>query len=183
MTDAGLIVELSDGRVAVSQLHGPIFGAMLGTIESELRHAGKFAMGAGCRQQQILRYFGDRAGPACGHCDNCRQRGVSPAEQLRTVSRQHHGAGQHGHHAHRGVVEHAEGLEAAVRERVRHQGMILMGLGLIFFGMGVMGDAMDPLRSSPFFIDLMKEMGVLEGELDADVALKEEAAIASGDSA
>jgi phosphate:Na+ symporter len=56
------------------------------------------------------------------------------------------------------------------RERVRHQGMILMGLGLIFFGMGVMGDAMDPLRSSPFFIDLMKEMetpiwGILIGAL------------------
>ena len=46
----------------------------------------------------------------------------------------------------------------AKRQRVRHQGMILMGLGLIFFGMGVMGDAMDPLRSSPLFIDLMREM-------------------------
>ncbi|MBT8396836.1 MAG: Na/Pi cotransporter family protein [Gemmatimonadetes bacterium] len=46
----------------------------------------------------------------------------------------------------------------ARRTRVRDQGMILMGLGLIFFGMGVMGDAMDPLRSSPFFIDLMKGM-------------------------
>ncbi len=42
--------------------------------------------------------------------------------------------------------------------RVRDQGMILMGLGLIFFGMGVMGDAMDPLRSSPLFTDLMKGM-------------------------
>jgi len=30
--------------VLVSELHGPIFGAMLDTIESELRHAGKFAM-------------------------------------------------------------------------------------------------------------------------------------------
>ena len=30
-------------------------------------------------------------------------------------------------------------------------------------------------------LGLMKEMGVLEGELDAEVALKEEAAIASGD--
>ena len=34
--------------------------------------------------------------------------------------------------------------------------MILMGLGLIFIGMGVMGDAMDPLRSSPVVLDLMK---------------------------
>ncbi|MEJ2382845.1 MAG: LacI family DNA-binding transcriptional regulator [Xanthomonadales bacterium] len=30
--------------VLVSELHGPIFGALLGTIESELRHAGKFAI-------------------------------------------------------------------------------------------------------------------------------------------
>ena len=30
--------------VLVSELHGPIFGAMLGTIEQELRHAGKFAI-------------------------------------------------------------------------------------------------------------------------------------------
>ena len=56
------------------------------------------------------------------------------------------------------------------RERVRHQGMVLMGLGLIFFGMGVMGDAMDPLRSSPLFLDLMRGMetpglGILAGAL------------------
>jgi phosphate:Na+ symporter len=55
-------------------------------------------------------------------------------------------------------------------EKGRHQGMILMGLGLIFFGMGVMGDAMDPLRSSPYFIGLMREMetpawGILIGAL------------------
>jgi len=42
------------------------------------------------------------------------------------------------------------------RERVKHQGMILMGLGMIFLGMGIMGEAMDPLRSSPLFVDLMK---------------------------
>jgi phosphate:Na+ symporter len=53
---------------------------------------------------------------------------------------------------------------------MRNQGMILMGLGLIFFGMGVMGDAMDPLRSSPFFLDLMQGMeapwlGILVGAL------------------
>ncbi len=56
------------------------------------------------------------------------------------------------------------------RERMRHQGMIVLGLGLIFFGMSVMGDAMDPLRSSPLFIDLMKGMeapflGILIGAL------------------
>ncbi len=56
------------------------------------------------------------------------------------------------------------------RKRVRHQGMVLMGLGLIFFGMGVMGDAMDPLRSSPLFLDLMRGMetpiwGILIGAI------------------
>lgn len=56
------------------------------------------------------------------------------------------------------------------RERVRSQGMILLGLGLIFFGMGVMGDAMNPLRSSPLFLDLMGSMetpvlGILVGAL------------------
>ncbi|MEJ2401221.1 MAG: LacI family DNA-binding transcriptional regulator, partial [Xanthomonadales bacterium] len=30
--------------VLVSELHGPIFGDMLGTIEEELRRAGKFAI-------------------------------------------------------------------------------------------------------------------------------------------
>jgi len=25
----------------------------------------------GCRQQYILRYFGDHATDSCGHCDNC----------------------------------------------------------------------------------------------------------------
>ena len=56
------------------------------------------------------------------------------------------------------------------RERVRHQGMILLGLGLIFFGMGVMGDAMNPLRSSPLFLNLMGDMetpvlGIIVGAL------------------
>jgi phosphate:Na+ symporter len=56
------------------------------------------------------------------------------------------------------------------RDRMRHQGMILMGLGLIFFGMGIMGDAMNPLRSSPFFLGLMQDMespvlGILVGAL------------------
>ena len=35
------------------------------------------------------------------------------------------------------------------------QGNLIMGLGLIFFGMSVMGAAMDPLRSYEPFIDLM----------------------------
>jgi phosphate:Na+ symporter len=56
------------------------------------------------------------------------------------------------------------------RARVKHQGMVLMGLGMIFLGMGVMGGAMDPLRSSPLFIDLMKDLeaphlGILVGAI------------------
>jgi len=38
------------------------------------------------------------------------------------------------------------------------QGTVLMGLGLVFFGMNVMGDAMSPLRTSDAFIDAMARM-------------------------
>lgn len=43
-------------------------------------------------------------------------------------------------------------------ERRTVQGNLLMGLGLIFFGMSVMGVAMEPLRSYEPFIDLMAAM-------------------------
>lgn len=49
-------------------------------------------------------------------------------------------------------------LVLARRERIRHYGAALMGLGLVFFGMGVMGDAMHPLRSYPPFLDWMTQM-------------------------
>ncbi|NNF87334.1 MAG: Na/Pi cotransporter family protein [Acidimicrobiia bacterium] len=38
------------------------------------------------------------------------------------------------------------------------QGAVVLGLGLIFFGMSLMGDAMSPLRSSDTFIDLMASL-------------------------
>jgi phosphate:Na+ symporter len=38
------------------------------------------------------------------------------------------------------------------------QGTALMGLGLVFFGMSLMGEAMAPLRSSATFIDLMARL-------------------------
>jgi phosphate:Na+ symporter len=41
------------------------------------------------------------------------------------------------------------------KEDARARGTVVMGLGLIFFGMGVMGDAMEPLRSEPAFADAM----------------------------
>ena len=44
-------------------------------------------------------------------------------------------------------------------EKVQHYGEILMGLGLVFFGMSVMSGAMKPLRSYEPFLNLMKNMG------------------------
>ncbi len=44
------------------------------------------------------------------------------------------------------------------QEKVRRYGAMLMGLGLIFFGMGLMSDATNPLRSYEPFIDLMQSM-------------------------
>lgn len=43
-------------------------------------------------------------------------------------------------------------------EKRTMQGNLIMGLGLIFFGMSVMGAAMDPLRSYEPFIELMAAM-------------------------
>ena len=44
------------------------------------------------------------------------------------------------------------------QEKIKHYGSMLMGLGLIFYGMGLMGDAMNPLRSYAPFVQLMVEM-------------------------
>ena len=44
------------------------------------------------------------------------------------------------------------------REDVRQYGFLVMGLGLIFFGMAVMSGAMKPLRSYEPFIDLMQNV-------------------------
>lgn len=54
------------------------------------------------------------------------------------------------------------------QEKTRHYGTMLMGLGLIFLGMGLMSDATNPLRSYTPFIDMMKQMqnpllGILVG--------------------
>ncbi|MDJ0957715.1 MAG: Na/Pi cotransporter family protein [Arenicellales bacterium] len=40
----------------------------------------------------------------------------------------------------------------------RHYGAMLMGLGLIFFGMNIMGEAMAPLRTFPPFLELMQAL-------------------------
>ncbi len=44
------------------------------------------------------------------------------------------------------------------KENIKQWGTILMGLGLVFFGMGVMSGAMKPLRSFQPFLDLMTSM-------------------------
>ena len=44
------------------------------------------------------------------------------------------------------------------REKAKHYGGIILGLGLVFFGMGIMSDAMTPLREYPPFLDLMMRM-------------------------
>ncbi len=56
------------------------------------------------------------------------------------------------------------------REKARQYGAAIMGLGLVFFGMALMGEAMSPLRSSEAFIDWMARMerplvGILAGAL------------------
>ena len=55
----------------------------------------------------------------------------------------------------------AAGFAATVvgrRAATRHYGTALLGLGLIFIGMGMMGDAMAPLRTWQPFLDAMVEM-------------------------
>lgn len=59
-------------------------------------------------------------------------------------------------------------LFASKRESLRHHGAGIMGLGLVFLGMSLMGDAMQPLRSYPPFIEWMARMenpalGILAG--------------------
>ena len=44
------------------------------------------------------------------------------------------------------------------QEKIKQYGAMLMGLGLVFFGMSVMSDAMNPLRSYQPFLDLMTRM-------------------------
>ncbi len=44
------------------------------------------------------------------------------------------------------------------RERVKQYGHIFFGLGLLFLGMGIMSEAMAPLRSYPPFMTLMAQM-------------------------
>ncbi len=54
------------------------------------------------------------------------------------------------------------------RSVIKNWGMMIMGLGLVFFGMSMMGDAMYPLRSFQPFLDMLQKMenpvlGILAG--------------------
>jgi phosphate:Na+ symporter len=49
-------------------------------------------------------------------------------------------------------------LFASKQERFKHYGAMIMGLGLVFFGMSIMSDGMKPLRSYQPFLDLMMSM-------------------------
>jgi phosphate:Na+ symporter len=44
------------------------------------------------------------------------------------------------------------------QEKIQHYGQAIMGLGLLFFGMTIMSDAMTPLRDYQPFLDLMMRM-------------------------
>lgn len=56
------------------------------------------------------------------------------------------------------------------REKVKFYGMMIMGLGLVFFGMGLMSKGMNPLRTYEPFMDFLLKMerpllGILAGAL------------------
>ena len=55
-------------------------------------------------------------------------------------------------------------------EKLKYSGMMLMGIGLVFFGMSIMSESMAPLRSYGPFLDILKRMenpalGILTGAL------------------
>lgn len=49
-------------------------------------------------------------------------------------------------------------LFVSKKEKIQQYGYMIMGLGMIFFGMGVMSGAMKPLRNYQPFLDLMTQM-------------------------
>jgi phosphate:Na+ symporter len=58
----------------------------------------------------------------------------------------------------------------AKQDNIRHVGDVILGFGILFFGMKLMSDAMNPLRTYPGFIELMQGLenpllGLLVGTL------------------
>lgn len=61
-------------------------------------------------------------------------------------------------------------LFTAKREQVKYYGMMIMGMGMVFYGMGLMSEAMTPLRSYQPFLDILKSLenpiaGIVAGAL------------------
>ncbi len=59
-------------------------------------------------------------------------------------------------------------LFTAKREKIKYYGMMIMGIGLVFYGMGLMSEAMTPLRSYEPFLEILKTLenpmaGILAG--------------------
>jgi phosphate:Na+ symporter len=59
-------------------------------------------------------------------------------------------------------------LYSAKRERVRYYGMMVMGIGLVFYGMGLVSASMNPLRDYEPFLNILQAMerpmaGILAG--------------------
>ena len=61
-------------------------------------------------------------------------------------------------------------MTGAKRDSMKHYGMMLMGFGLIFYGMGLMSSSMAPLREYPPFVDMLTTLerpaaGILAGAI------------------
>jgi phosphate:Na+ symporter len=61
-------------------------------------------------------------------------------------------------------------LFTAKRDKVKYYGMMIMGIGLVFYGMGLMSDAMTPLRSYQPFLDILESLerpmaGIIAGAI------------------
>ena len=61
-------------------------------------------------------------------------------------------------------------LFSAEQEKFKYYGMMLMGIGLVFFGMGLMSEAMTPLRTYQPFLDILQGLenplaGILAGAI------------------
>ncbi|MFK5891910.1 MAG: Na/Pi cotransporter family protein [Pseudomonadota bacterium] len=61
-------------------------------------------------------------------------------------------------------------LFSAKRDKIKYYGMMIMGIGLVFYGMGLMADSMTPLRSYEPFLNILENMerplaGIIAGAL------------------
>ncbi len=59
----------------------------------------------------------------------------------------------------------------AKKRRARYAGQMVLGVGLLFFGMKLMGEAVDPLSASPYFADVVRYLGENPGTAAALAAV------------